>query len=213
LFDDYWFIPCVPPAFRFIVGPSVRRAPAALVSDRPEVLEELPSAPAAIAVWRRRLPLAVAAGLEAWARSHASPHDAEVVVTDCDLAAWLRGLDDAEARAWLERDVRGLVERFARALDVREVRLVLGPVTDDKCRKFHVDNLRMRMLCTYVGPGTEWVDDPSAADRPQRASAGDVVWIRGKAWPGGARGGVHRSPPLAGSGQVRLVLVVSTLAP
>ena len=26
------------------------------------------------------------------------------------------------------------------------------------CRLFHIDNLRQRLLCTYLGPGTEWLD-------------------------------------------------------
>jgi hypothetical protein len=220
------------PARRFIEGPVCRRARPALVSQRSEVLEALAFADADIAVWRRTLPADLSATLETWARSGASPCDAPFYAGASDLSRWLYGLDDAAARAWLEQDIHDLVKRFVRALDVEAVRLVLGVVSDDKCRKFHVDNLRMRMICTYVGPGTEWVDDPwvrrealtydvsGAAknqdivrnlDRVERANAGDVLWVRGKAWRSGPFGGVHRSPPLAGSGRVRLLLVASAM--
>ena len=217
----------------FIEGPARRPARAALVSQQSEVLEALASADADIAVWRRTLPADVSAPLDAWARSGASPCDAPFYAGASDPGSWLYGLGDAAARAWLERDIARLVQRFVRALDVEAVRLVLGVVSDDKCRKFHVDNLRMRMICTYVGPGTEWVDDPWVRrealthdftgtatnrdivldlDRVEHANAGDVLWVRGKTWRPGPFGGVHRSPSLAGSGRARLVLVASPMS-
>ena len=227
------FLPRLSRGAPFIEGPARRRARPALVSQQSEVLEALASADADIAVWRRTLPADVSAALDAWARSGASPCGAPFYAGASDLSPWLYGLEDAAARAWLERDIDGLVQRFVRALDTEAVRLVLGVVSDDKCRKFHVDNLRMRMICTYVGPGTEWVDDPwvrrealtydvsGAAtnrgivrdlDRVEHANAGDVLWVRGKGWRPGPFGGVHRSPSLHGSGRVRLVMVASAMS-
>ena len=106
--------------------------------------------------------------------------------------------------------------------------------TTISAKKFHVDNLRYRMITTYVGPGTEYVPeayvnrhalersfcDPTSANRAIvrderfifRASPGDVLLMKGF---GASRGGgaVHRSPPIEGTEERRVVLVVSTVGP
>lgn len=98
------------------------------------------------------------------------------------------------------------------ALGVRLHRLT-GPM----CPRLHVDRVGVRLLCTYAGPGTEWLDDPTA-DRsrlgpgsgglPDESSGlirnttlvraiapGAVALLKGEAFPGNAGGGViHRSP-------------------
>lgn len=234
MFSLQSFFPWHPRGVPFVDTAPRRRCRPALVSERQEVLEALAGADADIAVWRRPVPEGSSTALATWACSSPPPCDRTYRVQSSDLAPWISGLVDAEARAWLERDIRTLVARFAGALDVDEVRMVLGVVSDDKCRKFHVDNLRMRMVCTYVGPGTEWVDDAwvrrealthraaaavtnrgivDGRDHVEHANAGDVLWIRGRSWRPGPFGGVHRSPSIAESGQVRLVLVVSPLTP
>jgi hypothetical protein len=197
------------------------------------VLEELVATDAVnLALWQRSLPEGVGPELERWVRGGAVPCDRRYRLATPDLSRWLEGLPEGEVRRWIEEDIRALLRQFGAALGETELRLVLGPVFNDRCRKFHVDYLRMRMLCTYVGPGTEWVDDPHVRrevlasdedggatnvqivpnpDQVQRAQVGDVLWIRGRVDRLGWRGGVHRSPPLAGTGQVRLVLAASTM--
>jgi len=74
----------------------------------------------------------------------------------------------------------------------------------------------------YRGPGTEWLTDVQV-DRVAQASGApneciirfgepsqfDSFWVgvmKGNAYPGNAgRGLVHRSPPIAGSGQTRVL--------
>ncbi|MEM7608900.1 MAG: DUF1826 domain-containing protein [Myxococcota bacterium] len=99
----------------------------------------------------------------------------------------------------------------------------------DKCRKLHFDHLDLRILCTYEGPGT-WVAPERCLDRSaigargevalinkricrddaalHQASAGDLVFLKGRAWQNGARGAVHRSPALERTGKRRLLLTV-----
>src|SRR5690606_9784866 len=96
--------------------------------------------------------------------------------------------------------------------------------------RFHVDYHALRLVCTYAGPGTEWVarDDVdrrklaarhleleaahrAAGIRPtdvRRLAPGDVLLMKGKGWPG-AHGPVHRSPPVEAAGQRRLVLTLT----
>lgn len=215
-----------PPPFLPQLGPRapVSASSPSLRSGAAEVLDQLVATNTVnIAVWQRTLPEGMESVLEQWVRGGAAPRDRRYRPSEPDLSPWLEGLPDGEARRWLEQDIRRLVQHFCTALGETELRLVVGPVLNDRCRKFHVDYLRMRMLCTYVGPGTEWVDDPFVrrdvlktdddglatnvqivpeSDKVQRANAGDVLWIRGRVDRLGWRGGVHRSPPLAGTGQV-----------
>lgn len=91
------------------------------------------------------------------------------------------------------------------------------------CRLFHADNVQLRLLCSYVGPGTQWLDE-SAVDRSALGSksnarictnrkrirtlpCGAVGLFKGERWPHNAgRGIVHRSPPIAAKGQKRVLL-------
>jgi len=98
----------------------------------------------------------------------------------------------------------------------------------DDCRKYHVDWVRLRLLVTYHGVGTEWVGraavnrtaltkDWSSVSRINReivpdaravyrAGAGDVLLLKGETYPENrGNGAVHRSPPIAGEGSARLV--------
>ncbi len=76
------------------------------------------------------------------------------------------------------------------------------------CPRWHVDQVGLRLLVTWRGPATEWLDE-ACADRSQlggdgvmrdsagirQALAGDIVLLKGERWPGNAaRGVIHRSP-------------------
>jgi len=106
----------------------------------------------------------------------------------------------------------------------------------DMCRKFHADYIGVRLLCTYSGPGTEWVDDAyvnrrtaldpdsSLADanralvpdptRVRSLGEGDVALLKGHAYPGNeGRGVVHRSAPVEARGLRRIVLKIDARRP
>jgi hypothetical protein len=83
----------------------------------------------------------------------------------------------------------------------------------------HRDCVEPRLLTTYRGPGTEWVQ-PCHADRAVRAQkryAGpierlqrhDVAIFKG-CCVGEGRGIVHRSPPISKTGLTRLLLCLNT---
>lgn len=133
------------------------------------------------------------------------------------------------ARDFLEEDVMSLALAYAHAARKHHIRLSLQTVEDDACRKFHADYVDVRMVCTYSGPGTEVLDepglrrsemenaDPFTVANPKirgtsalfRATAGDVVVLKGRTYPGNAqRGGVHRSPPIESTASRRLVLKI-----
>ena len=94
---------------------------------------------------------------------------------------------------------------------------------------FSVDHVVCRMICTYLGPGTEWLPEAqvnrNAFDQPsgsadkcnnetsiQRLGEGSVALLKGERWPGNeGRGLVHRSPA-ASADQPRLVVTLDPVA-
>lgn len=76
------------------------------------------------------------------------------------------------------------------------------------CPRWHVDQVGLRLLVTWRGPATEWLDEASAdrlrlgsddvmrdAAGLRRARPGDILLLKGERWPGNAgRGVIHRSP-------------------
>ena len=119
-------------------------------------------------------------------------------------------------------DLRRLADLFFSVGETRAVTMRLVTTDEDGCRRFHADSTSLRLLCTYRGPGTEWLTDEQVDRSAQRAGAAndDIVrfgepsafapfWVgilKGTAYPGNAgRGLVHRSPPIAGSGQTRVL--------
>jgi len=124
----------------------------------------------------------------------------------------------------LMADIATLIDWFRRQSRAPRLHVGLAPVRGNACRFYHTDMVGQRLLCSYAGPGTEWLPD----DKVNRSALGhgdnaavlrdpDAVaslqpgWaalLRGErdpAWNG--RGVVHRSPPYR-PGHERLVLTI-----
>lgn len=56
----------------------------------------------------------------------------------------------------LAEDISTYTLLFSQVCDSNMIKLYLKTVTDDSCRKFHIDGYAYRLFCSYVGPGTEW---------------------------------------------------------
>ena len=82
----------------------------------------------------------------------------------------------------------------------------LDVVDTDACRRFHADYVPLRLLCTYVGPGTQW-HRCDRADRVEQLAAGEVAIFKGRdALDPPVL--LHRSPPISRTGERRLLLVL-----
>jgi hypothetical protein len=185
-------------------------------------------------VWRRSLPPEL---LSQWA-SHVSAQPGRVLrgepTTDAGFVV-RTFFGDSETRATerLARDASSIHEAFRKLVDGKPTVAQIEIVTSDKCKRFHCDFKQIRAVCTYVGPGTEWVDEldlnraslaihdhagnfelQNARIVPdertiKRATPGDVVFLKGESYPGNqGRGAVHRSPPIEQAGLKRLVLTL-----
>jgi hypothetical protein len=158
---------------------------------------------------------------------------AVAAVVAAALADPVKEVPLALARA-LVADVRRLAPIAARLDGMRLVRAKVHTCDGDECRQFHVDHVGHRLITTYAGPGTDWLEDDAArrahlGGRCLEARTVDAVnnaivadWTRVHRLPrfsvAAFRGGkcvddatgaiVHRSPPIAGTGIRRLRLVV-----
>lgn len=201
----------------------------ARIGSQPEILDEIARPELDLVCWERRLPALVDARLDAWAARGPAEFDRVLPADDLDLWPATEGLDEL-LRGWLVTDLSALVGRFAVLSSAPRIRVFFGAVRTDRCRKFHVDYLRLRMISTYRGLGTEWLPesgvDRLAMEAPpecavtanraivrsessiRRASAGDVLLLKGA---GEGRGAVHRSPPIEAQSQLRVVLIASTV--
>jgi len=94
----------------------------------------------------------------------------------------------------LSIDVTKLALCFARVTGAVHARLRLEHVDDDACRKFHVDQVGYRLLCTYVGPGTEWLDEGGIT---RHMWPMEVAILKGSKVPGDGPRVLHRSPPIS----------------
>lgn len=172
-----------------------------------------------IAVLRRRL----SPELQTFCADTLTQHALQVrVVLDAphvDVATLLPDVPDSPARAAFLADVDHLLRWFWQCFTPRQVGLRLLTVPGDMCRRFHVDYVRVRLLTTYAGAGTQWVADADVdrthlgsdtaddlrlllrrSDAIATMQSGDIGLFKGEAWPGGhGKGAVHRSPPPQGT--------------
>ena len=184
------------------------------VADTPERLSAIHHPGCAAAIWRRQ-PLpefqSWIDGLDAEvlprARVILRPKTVrDAVFQSCETC----GTPDCAERARLIDDVAALADIFARLMQSRYLQLRFDVITTNACRKFHIDAVTARLVCTYRGTGTQYGIGADGAE-PRHVftvPTGAPVLLRGTLWPERPRSGLlHRSPPIEGTGETRLVLV------
>lgn len=124
------------------------------------------------------------------------------------------GLPKGPERSWFEQDVASLAGIFSDLMRTPHIRLRMDMVTTNACRKFHVDAIVGRLVCSYRGPGTQYGTGQNGKD-PNRVftvPTGAPILLRGSLWPETPRSGLlHRSPPIETTGETRLVVVLDPM--
>lgn len=146
----------------------------------------------------------------------------------------LTHLPDGSGRSALADDIDQLSVLYHDLLGCSISGLRLEVLHNAMCPRFHVDRTGIRMTCTYLGAGTEWIDD-AQVDRTKLGSGAnglsdtesglfmdeisieaafcsDVVLLKGTLWQGNTtRGAIHRSPATGLSDNARVLLVIDAL--
>ena len=127
---------------------------------------------------------------------------------------------DPDCFANLRVDLQQITGLFQSIRQPEEICFRLVTTDQDDCRRFHLDRVRLRLITTYQGPGTEYLKELEA-DRQAERSGGtnedimklgtssqfpphSVGIMKGDPHNEG-RGLIHRSPPVFGTGITRVL--------
>ena len=184
-------------------------------ASTPEGLSAIRRSGCAAAIWKRRpLPR-----FQSWIDGLAPRHlpgsriilRAEAVCEAFANITRASGMPESPERDLLVDDASALAAIFADIMRVDYLRVRLDVVSGNACRKFHIDAVTARLICTYRGTGTQYgvSTDGGEPCSVQTVPTGSPIILRGTRWPEVPISGLlHRSPPIEGTGETRLVLVL-----
>lgn len=173
----------------------------------------------AAAIWQRQTPRAVRAWLDGL-EADTLPRGRVILQPDAvaDTVGHLFDIYNVPTGSHRDRllaDIVGLAGRFSDLMGARFLRLRLDVIDTNACRRFHVDAIKARLVCTYRGTGTQYGLAAEGQEPRQihTVETGSPILLRGKLWaPELSPGLLHRSPPIEGTGETRLILVLDPVA-
>nr|WP_321358895.1 DUF1826 domain-containing protein [uncultured Hyphomonas sp.] len=168
-----------------------------------------------LALWQRRMSPEVRDAFQSLdftgVRDFRVDGDAALILSAAEVflenRCWAKNVADC-----ILSDVRGILG--AGAGRSAEYTLRLENVTDDACRKFHKDKTDIRLITTYCGRGTQWIEVCAGTTEPviQEMATFEVGMFLGKRC--GKTGRIfHRSPPIEGTGNARFMMVLDVERP
>jgi len=128
----------------------------------------------------------------------------------------------SEGKIKLIQDIVKITYQFFEITSATRLQLILKKITDDACRKFHTDAYDLRLLCTYKGKATEWVEEANVNRSLLKSGSNEtiikdlgkvksikpfeVAVLKGEPASRSYGGIVHRSPPIENEGEKRILL-------
>lgn len=204
------------------------QASSGAISDTPLGLTRIFDPAIQLAQWRRPANAVIADWLEAHAMGLGSGIRQVIAPGQTPDLGRLPAGDGGLA---LANDIALLAEMLGELLDAPKIGFRLEVLGKAMCPRLHVDRVGIRLLCTYRGPGTEWVEDASVDRRFLGIASGGkpdehsgllleghriesippfaVALLKGSLWQGNeGRGVVHRSslPPPNGGPRILLAM-------
>lgn len=199
-----------------------------VIASSPAALIDIFQPDVQLAVWQRPIDQAIAGYLGTNRLHLGRGLRSSLTADECpDLV----DLPASPGRDALAEDMGRLAELLRDLLDCPRIGLRLEVIDKAMCPRFHVDRVGIRLLCTYRGPGTEWIAD-TGADRTKLGSGASgwpdevsgligadtriesvasfsVALLKGSLWQGnGGRGVIHRSPAIPVDALPRVVLAL-----
>lgn len=181
------------------------------IAESADVLDRIRDPQVHLALWARGLPDALA-GLAALEWDGIDDIDAAVAVEALafDVPTLLEEAGYGDMTPALSHEIVMLGARLSAIMGCEALRLRLEVIETDACRRFHVDNVAARLLMPLVGPGTQW--RRADAESPiHELGRGEVGVFKGHLWAAEPRI-LHRSPPIAATGETRLLLALNPYA-
>ncbi|WP_199553862.1 DUF1826 domain-containing protein [Sandaracinobacteroides hominis] len=184
-------------------------------SRDPEVLRDILHPAVDLAIWNRTAPTALLAELReldlASVENLRLAAPAQALADLLSDAMRTAGYPDMPA---LRAHVLEAAGHLLEVSGATGVALRLECIDDNACRLFHADYVTLRGLATYIGPGTQWIhaaarNDPAPEDIHSLEPFAFAL-LKGRLWAENPSI-LHRSPPIADTGQQRLLLVIDAV--
>jgi hypothetical protein len=185
-----------------------------------DVLNEIHNPDCNLAIWTRKPNPLIAAFLNRFEREDLHlckrllPNEVEAYV----LGA-MRKVEDEQGKRAFADDVAETAKFFARLTNANKLHLHLETIRTDQCKKFHRDFYPLRLLCTYIGKGTEYLENRNANRdgktndeivrdwrKVKRLNAFDVAILKGEHGENIGNAIIHRSPPIEETNEFRILL-------
>lgn len=196
----------------------------------PNVLSDIYREDTNIVIWQRNLSNELTAAVSEFLQKNATKA-AVLAVTPQNTHDVLKGtFGESEALTTLSDDIALLVDMFCCLFDLKQAGLRLTILDRAMCPRFHFDRIPCRLVTTYQGIATQWLNH-AVVDRSKlgagnqgksdeqsglfnniedinRLSEGDVALLKGENWDETEGAGlVHRSPPVSAD-ERRLLLTL-----
>lgn len=200
--------------------------PRQVLGDDPQVLAEVLRADVNLAVWQRTLFPEISTFAN-WLAIQGLDltQSLEVVDERVELGDLLRHYAMLDGCTLFRSDLQWLAEAFACLTGARRVGLRLRSLDKAMCPRFHVDHLPLRLVTTYAGPASQWLEEgamararlgeaaaePVSGGEIRAMSAGDVGLFKGEKWTGNLGAGIVHRSPLPATGERRLLLTLDWL--
>lgn len=183
----------------------------ALFGETPEVLTHIYEERCNLAVWQRSLSSEIEQYLDQTITADRRINLKTLFTCQADMDAEIRDtlektFPQANGRQALIEDMVQLIQMYECLFEPKMIGIRLATLQQAMCPRFHVDYLPARLVTTYVGSGSQWLEEPAAGlpripeqapEQYQQLSRGDVALLKGDGWfDNEGLGVVHRSPPV-----------------
>ncbi|KVX01385.1 DUF1826 domain-containing protein [Shewanella frigidimarina] len=183
-----------------------------------------------IAIWQRVMPDELTSAVGEFLKTSTNKQ-AILKVNEQDVHEQLfSAFEPTAAVTVIADDIAQLVSMFCCLFGIEHAGLRLTILEHAMCPRFHVDRIPCRLITTYQGVATQWLEHAgvnrsklgtgnqglpdeqsgliSKPHNIQQLNCGDVALLKGEMWDEQQGAGlVHRSPPLA-VGESRLLLTL-----
>ena len=202
--------------------------PHSVIDDAPASLADIYQSDINLVCWQRAVSKTWSADIESLLKR---PIMSVRQVVDAEISAKaLSEIFHLHRDSTLIADIRLQIEMFADLFFLSRLGLRFEKIDKAMCPRFHTDRLVCRLVSTFHGVGTQWLDEDNAdrsklgtgsAGLPDNqsgvylnereihsATAGDVLLLKGHGWPGSPVPGIIHRSPLAEPGSPRLLLTL-----
>jgi hypothetical protein len=196
----------------------------------PNVLSDIYREDTNIVIWQRNLSNELTAAVSEFLQKNAKKAVVLAVTPQNTHDVLKDTFGGSEALTTLSDDIALLVDMFCCLFDLKQAGLRLTILDRAMCPRFHFDRIPCRLVTTYQGIATQWLnhavvdrsklgaDNQGKSDEQSglfnnledinRLREGDVALLKGENWDETQGAGlVHRSPPVS-AGERRLLLTL-----